>query len=277
MKNTWNKVAFALLAGSLLLTACDKDDVGELEGTVPQSSFTTSSKTVGLATEVTFTSTNTDALHYQWVFGDGTTGSGKVVTHVYKKSGTVKAQLITAYRGGTSFSAEQDIVLPQNIAFVKQLLTGSDSKTWILDNNVEAPIIVGTEGKPDEYDEGEKAGKLPDCQADDEYTFSADNTLTYDAKEETYVAAKQATSTPPSPAEPAFCGEPRSDTSGFTFGPAVGDGYAMLELQEAGAFIGVTNAPDLTYRIIDITDKSMVIRAGKPSGTVFQMKLVPKP
>lgn len=257
---------WVLIGSSLLSTACDKEDTGELEGAVPESSFTTTSKPAGLATEVTFTATNKDALHYQWVFDDGTVGSGPTVTHTYKKSGLVKPQLIAAYRGGTSVSAAQDLVLPQNTAFVRQLLTGSGSKTWVLDNAVDAPIIVGTEGKPDEYFPGAKAGGLPACQADDEYTFSSNNTFVYDAKAQTLVAGTS-----------GGCQAPRSGTSSFTFGPATGEGYAQLEFQRAGTFIGVTDAPDLTYRIIDITEKSMVIRAGKPTGTVFQMKMVPKP
>lgn len=277
MKNTWNKALYALLSSSLLLASCDKEDTGELEGAVPESSFTTTSKAAGLATEVTFTATNNDAVHYQWVFDDGTVGSGQTITHAYKKSGLVRPQLIAAYRGGTSVSAVQEIMLPQNTAFVKQLLTGSGSKTWMLDNSVEAPIVVGTEGKPDEYYQGAKAGELPACQADDEYTFSSANVYTYNAQAETYVAAKAATTAPPAPAVPAACSASRSGTSEFTFGPATGEGYAMLELKNAGAFIGVTDAPDLTYRIIDITATTMVIRAGKPSGTVFQMKLKAKP
>jgi hypothetical protein len=74
------------------------------------------------------------------------------------------------------------------------------------------------------------------------------------------------------------CAAPRSGTSEFTYGPSVGEGFAMIEFKTAGTFIGVTDAPDLTYRIIDITDRTMVLRAGKStSGVVFQMKFVAKP
>ncbi|RPD49312.1 PKD domain-containing protein [Hymenobacter sediminis] len=268
--------ALALLAAPLLFTSCDKDDDYELEGAVTQPTFTFSApKSVGLTTEVTFTSTGPDAFLYQWEFGDGTTATGKTVTHVYKKSGTVQARLLTSYRGGFSTSAPQDIALPQNVTFVKQLLTGTGSKTWILDNASDATITVGTEAKPTEYYAGGKAGDLPACQADDEFTFSSTDVYTYEAKTETYVAATPATAT--TPAVPAACGAPRSGTSDYTFGPAVGDGYAMIEFKKAGTFIGVTDAPDLTYRVIDITEKTLVLRAGKPNGTVFQMKLVAKP
>lgn len=266
MKNVRNKAAWLLLASPLLLASCKKNDTGELQGPVPTASFTTSSKTTGLITTVTFTSTSTDGFLYQWDFGDGTTGSGQTVTHDYKKGGTIKPVLTVAGRGGTAISAAQSIALPETITLVKQFLTGEASKTWMLDNTVEAPIIVGTEGNPGQYYNGAKAGQLPACQADDEYTFSAANIYTYDAKTGTVVAPAQT------------CDAPRSGTSDFTFGPATGQGYAMITLKKAGAFIGATDVPDLTYRIIDIDAKHMVLRGGSGanSGTVFQYKLVAK-
>lgn len=275
MKHIWNKVAYVLLASSIALTACDKDDQGELSGPMPVASFTTSApRVVGLTTEVTFTSTSTDAFLYQWDFGDGTIGSGQTVTHVYKTGGTIKTQLTVAGKGGTNISEQKDVVLPPIIDAVKQLLTGGSSKTWKLDRAAQATIVVGTEGNPSQYYAGADPNTLPLCQADDEFTFSNANVYTYDAKAETFVAAAAATAT--TPAIPAACSAPRSGTSDFTFGPATGNGYAMIEFKKAGTFIGVTDAPDLTYRIIDITENSMVIRAGRPSGTVFQMKLVTK-
>ncbi len=264
MSNIQNKAILALLGGSLFFASCKKNDTGALDGPLPTATFTTSSKTVGLTTEVTFTSTSSDAFLYRWDFGDGTSGVGQTVVHKYQKGGTVKAQLTTASKAGTTTSETKDVVLPDVTVLVKQLLTGTTSKTWMLNDTTAAPIIVGVEDSPGKYYNGAKAGELPRCQADDEYTFSADNIYTYDAKDATQVAPAQT------------CQAPRSGTSEFTFGPASGQGYAMIELKKAGAFIGVTDVPDQTYRIISITDKTMVLRAGKPSGTVFQFKLVAK-
>lgn len=264
MKNIWNKAAWMLLASPLLLASCEKNDTGELEGPVPTASFTTSARTTGLTTTVTFTSTSTDAFLYRWDFGDGTTGLGQTVTHAYNRGGVVKTVLTAAGRGGTTISDTTRVVLPEVLGLVKQLLTGPTSKTWILDNSVAAPIIVGTESNPGEYYNGAAAGQLPACQSDDEYTFSATNILTYDAKTGTQVAPAQT------------CQAPRSGTSDFTFGPSMGTGFAMIELRRAGAFIGVTDVPDQTYRIINITERTMVLRAGRPSGTVFQFKMVVK-
>lgn len=265
MKNTWNKAAWLLLASPILLASCDKNDTGELEGPKPTASFTTSAKTEGLTTKVTFTSTSTDGFLYRWDFGDGTSGTGQTVVHEYKKGGTLKATLTVAGRGGTAISAPMNVVLPDVTTLVKQLLTGTTSKTWILNNTVVAPIIVGTEGNPGQYYPGAAAGQLPACQADDEYTFSATNIYTYDAKTGTVVAQQGQT-----------CQAPRSDSTPFTYGAATGAGYAMITLQKAGSFIGATDVPDLTYRIIDITDKTMVLRGGGPNGTVFQYKMIAK-
>lgn len=263
MTNNRNIAAWTLLSGSLLFASCDKGDQGSLEGPKPEGSFTTTAKTVGLTTEVTFTATAQNAAFYSWEFGDGTSGTGQTVTHVYKSSGTVKPRLNLSGRGGYN-SVTQDLVLPSLLNSVKQLLTGATSKTWILDNTVQAPIIVGTESKPGEYFNGAEAGKLPACQADDEYTFSADNIYTYNAKTGTVVAPAQT------------CQAPRSDSTPFTYGAATGAGFAMITLQKAGTFIGATDVPDLTYRIIDITEKTMVLRGGGPGGTVFQYKLIAK-
>jgi hypothetical protein len=274
MKNTWNKAAWAVMVSPLLFTACKKDDRGELSGPMPQVSYTVSApKTVGLTSQVTFTSTSTDGFLYQWDFGDGTIGSGQTVTHTYQAGGTVKTRLTVSGRGGSG-TTTKDVVLPPVIDAVKLLLTGGGSKTWKLQSDTVKTITVGTESNSSQYYAGGTANSLPGCQADDEYTFSSSNIFTYDAKAETFVAEAPATAT--TPVVPAHCDAPRSGTSEFTFGPATGTGYAMLEFKKAGTFIAVTDAPDLTYRILSITANRMVLRAGKPSGTVFDIKLSAK-
>ena len=150
---------------------------------------------------------------------------------------------------------------------VKQLLTGGSSKTWLLDNAADKAIAVGpSDADPTSYYAGGPAGSLPACQADDEFTFSTANVYTYDAKGETFVAGS-----------PGSCQAPRSGSTPFAFGAAVGAGLAQFQLAKAGFFIGVTDAPDLTYRILSIDAQHMVLRAGSSSGSlVFTMKLVAK-
>ncbi|MBO0359607.1 PKD domain-containing protein [Hymenobacter sp. BT186] len=268
-----NKATLAVLAGALLLTACDKEDEGKLEGPKPESSFTASApRVVGLTSEVTFTSTSTspDAFLYQWDFGDGTIGSGKTVTHVYTQGGTFKVKLTTAGRAGTTVSATQDVVIASTLNLVNQLLTGGSSRTWMIDNAANAPITVGTEAAPATYFAGVAAGALPTCQSDDEYTFSTSNTFTYNAKAQTFSAAAG-----------YICTTPESGTSPFVFAPAVGTGLAQFTLSRAGAFIAATDASptERVYRILTIDSQKMTLRAGsgQNGGTVFTIKMVVKP
>lgn len=268
MTHIWNKTALALLAGTLLFTACDKDEDGKLEGPKPTVSFTSSApKVVGLTSEVTFTSTSSDAFLYQWDFGDGTIASGPTVTHVYTKGGTMKVRLTVAGRGGTTTSEVKEIVIASPLSIVNQLLTGGSSRTWKLDNSVAATIVVGpNDADPTSYYPGGAAGSLPACQADDEFTFSTGNVYTYDAKAETFVAGAT-----------GGCQAPRSRATPFTFGDATGAGVAQLTLGTAGSFIGVTDAPDRIYRILSIDNQHMVLRAGAPNaGVVFTIKMVVK-
>jgi PKD repeat protein len=267
MKHIWNKAAWALLVTPLLFTACDKDDTGSLEGPIPQGTFTTTSKSVGLTTEVTFTANAQDAFLYEWEFGDGTVGTGQTVTHAYTRGGTFKAQLIMAGRGGTGFSEQKEVVIPSTLSLVKQFLTNGSTRTWKLDNSAEAAIVVGpSDASPTGYYAGGAPGSLPACQADDEFTFSSADVYTYDAKAQTFVAGTT-----------GGCQAPRNTTSPFTFGAATGAGVAQFTLAKAGSFIGITDAPDLVYRIISIDNQKMVLRAGSSTAsTVFTMKLVVK-
>lgn len=152
---------------------------------------------------------------------------------------------------------------------IKRLLTGGSSKTWKLDNAADAVITVGTDAEPTKYYPGGAKNTLPDCQADDEYTFSTDNILSYDAKAQTLSVANNRT-----------CSAPETGTTPYTFGPAAGTGKAQLKLARKGAFIGPTDASveEQIYRIISIDDKHMVIRAGSGlnGGTVFDIKMVTK-
>ena len=151
---------------------------------------------------------------------------------------------------------------------IRLLLTGGSSKTWVLDNTVDAPIVVGTEAAPTAYFGGVLAGALPTCQSDDEFTFSSAGVYTYNAKAETFSA------------NGFSCQAPQSGTSPLVLGPAVGTGLAQFTLTRMGAFIGTTDASptERVYRILSIDAQRMLLRAGSGSagGTVFTFKLVAK-
>ena len=151
---------------------------------------------------------------------------------------------------------------------VKQLLTGGSSRTWKLDNSVAATIVVGpSDADPTGYYAGGAAGSLPACQADDEFTFTSGNVFQYNAKAETFVAGG------------GGCQAPRTNNTNFTFGAATGAGKAQFELAPAMPMpvIGVTDAPDRTYRILEIDNQHMLLRAGSSTASVvFTMKFVVK-
>lgn len=273
MKMYWTKAAWALVAAPLVFTACKKNDNGALDGPLPQPTFTFTTKQDGFNTIATFTNTTSysgpGTVQYEWDFGDGTTinSSSMTVTHTYTSGGTKQVQLLASARGGNGFSAKQTLTAPDASSIVKQYLTGGSSKTWKLDNSVGYTISVGPNDSDVKsyYPGNPVAGSLPGCQADDEYTFSSANVFTYDAKTETFVAGS-----------PGSCQAPRSGTSTFTFGSTT-SGLAQIDFAKSGTFIGVTDAPDLTYRIMSISNTNMVLRAGKTTASpVFEMKLIAK-
>jgi PKD repeat protein len=166
-----------------------------------------------------------------------------------------------------------EVKLKRNVALtladISQLLTGASGKTWRFDGAGGAnAIIVGTEGNPSQYFGG---GPLADCQLDDRYTFAPGNKLTYNAAGSTFNGGNIA---------PNYnCGDDRSFANlTYSFGATTGGVAGIATVQLPGTpiphFIGTTDVPDNTYRIIEITPTRMVLRAGNGSGTVFQFKLV---
>ena len=144
----------------------------------------------------------------------------------------------------------------------KRFLTGGSSRTWVLDNTVAATITVGTEDNPTRDFAGGVLGSLPDCQADDEYTFTDDNKFIYNANGQTFVAGDYA------------CEAPRDVATTYAFAPAVGTGLAQFTLSASTAFIGATDASaGRIYRILSIDDTHMLLRGGLPTEEVFTIKL----
>ena len=172
--------------------------------------------------------------------------------------------------GGVLLEMKFKKLVVLTLADIKNLLTGTTSKTWKLDNSPGAnAIIVGTEGNPSQYFAGGPLDAV--CQADDQYTFFATDKITYNANGATFNGGNIA---------PNYnCGSDRSYTNvNFTFNATTGGvaGLATLQLPllPPVQFIGTTDVPDNIYRIIEITPTKMVLRAGNGSGTVFQFKFV---
>ncbi|QKG55798.1 PKD domain-containing protein [Hymenobacter sp. BRD128] len=276
-----NNVTYSSPANSL--TSCQADDQFTFSGT--SASYTYESNG-GTYAGGTCGASQSSSGAFVYKPGGGVNGLGQIIL---QKAGTFigepvavtnltydiieASSTVLRLRGTLADGTKTEVTLVpfDAVTRVKQLLTNGTQKTWLLDNTSAAPIIVGTEDKPGQYYAGNTAGgQLPACQADDEFTFSAANVYTYDAKAETFVAGVNGAA--------GSCQAPRSDSTPFTFGPADGAGLAQFVLGKAGMFIGVTDAPDLTYRILAITDKTMLLRAGtgKNGAVVFTIKLVAK-
>jgi PKD domain len=173
--------------------------------------------------------------------------------------------------GGQRLEIKLKKVVVLTLADIKNLLTGGSTKNWKLDPTSGAnAIIVGTESNPSQYFGG---GALDGCQTDDVYTFAATDRVTYNANGATFNGGNIA---------PNYnCGADRSySNTTYTFGATTGGvaGLATLQLPSAppAIFIGTTDVPDNTYRIIEISATKMTLRAGNGSGTVFQFKFIPQ-
>ncbi len=171
--------------------------------------------------------------------------------------------------GGQRLEIKLKKVVVLTLADIKNLLTGGGSKGWKLDPTPGAnAIIVGTESNPSQFFGG---GALDGCQTDDVYTFSSTDKLTYNANGATFNGGNIA---------PNYnCGADRSyNNISYTFGATTGGvaGLATIKLPSLppALFIGTTDVPDDTYRIIEISAAKMVLRAGNGSGTVFQFKFI---
>jgi PKD repeat protein len=170
-------------------------------------------------------------------------------------------------RGTLSDGALLDVKLKKVVNLtLDQILAKLSAHPWKLDAADAAPIVVGIEASPTAYFAG---GPLADCQMDDEYSFSADKKISYNANGSTFIAP------------PYSCGEDLSyNNIDFTYGAVSGvAGIAQFRLPlTTNIFFGTTDSPNGVnlYRILEISDTKMIVRAGDGSGTIWTMKFIAK-
>jgi hypothetical protein len=276
MKIKFKLLSLQILLGSCFLItvqSCTKEK-GTL-GTPATASFTVT-PVAGKVNTYALSSTSTGAFSYQWESGDGSAakGGGPQDTVYFVKKGAYTAKLYAYGRGGFTVASQvinvaaDDPTSPLNNPIYQKLV----AHPWKFDpNDAAAAIIVGTEGNPGEYYPG---GPIADCQKDDIYTFEitslTSGTVKYDAKGSTFNGGNLA---------PNYsCNADRSYTAPITISTtADGAGIATITIPGANPparFIGVTDIPSNNFRIISITETSMVLRAGTKDGTVFQFKFI---
>lgn len=258
---------------SLFGFGCKEEDYASKLGTSAKASFKVT-KVQGKVNTYLLESTSENAYRYQWDFGlDEGPKLGETSTEAYFISkGTYNVKLYAYGEGGYDI-ATQSIVVDQddftptlnNPTF--QLLT---AHAWKLAPSF-GTVTVGTENNPAEYFAG---GDLADCQVDDDYTFEfVNNTfkLSYKANGQTFNGGN---------VDPNYnCGNDRSYESSFTFSTNVeGAGIATITItgNPPNRFIGVTDVSSNNYRIISISATEMILRSGKTSEVVHQMRFVAK-
>ncbi len=118
-KLTLNLLAILTVGFAAFLTSCTEDEETTKE---PVAGFTVESTTVPKAEAIVFTNTSTDAVSYQWSFGDGVTSTEESPTHTYTSTGAVTVTLIATGPGGKNQVS-------------KELTVGAESTTvYFIDN-----------------------------------------------------------------------------------------------------------------------------------------------
>lgn len=151
---------------------------------------------------------------------------------------------------------------------IRLFLTGGSSKTWRLDSTSNAnSIVAGTEANPTLYYAG---GALAPCQKDDWYTFTNTDSVTVKCNGSTL-----------QPTQGYTCGNDESFKTKFTYGPVTGGvaGAAQIGLTPnlPSQWIGILDrSPENVYRILEISNSTMLLRSGNGTGNVHTMKFVVK-
>ena len=124
---TIRKISLAVLLISLFVGGCKKDQSSACI------SFSTSTPLINQ--NITFTDCASGATSAAWTFGDGTTGSGTVTSHVYYSVGTYAVTLISTNSSGQSATTTKTIV-------VKALPTATISYNFCGYSGVNAYVLA---------------------------------------------------------------------------------------------------------------------------------------
>ncbi len=92
---------------------------------------------------VTFTASPIGASLYTWDFGDGSTGTGETLTHLYEGPGDYSVRLEVTSGAGT-----QEVTQTVNVGNTRITLFGSDLQAWVRKNGGDANWRLGNDGSP---------------------------------------------------------------------------------------------------------------------------------
>ncbi len=202
---------------------------------------------------VTFTNTSSYSTAYSWNFGDGATSTEENPVHTYATDGNFTVVLTATNDLGTS-TKSVDILLSSAV-LTDEVLQGGPWKIRVAPNSIYVGPGMGDPSwwqTPVGFLDGSAVGTTDDwsCMVDDEFTFVAGGTFTYDTKGSTrndgYFGGTNGCITD---AEIAASGENGAkfgsalgaDAHTYTFTPATAESRAIIELTNSAtraAFIG---------------------------------------
>ncbi len=224
-------------------------DEPPIPGNQPAASFTYTVDGRTLA----FTNTSNYATSYSWDFGDGSTSTEESPTHTYATDGSFTITL-TATNDLGSNTRSVDVLLSSSV-LTDEVLQGAPWKVRVAPNSIYVGPGMGDPSwwqTPVGFLDGSQVGTTDDwsCMVDDEFTFVAGGTFTYDTKGSTrndgYFGGTNGCITD---AEIAASGENGAkfgsalgaDAHTYVFTPATGGARAIIELTNSAtraAFIG---------------------------------------
>lgn len=105
-----------------------------------------SSRQVDVGEEVTFQNASSSAETLEWRFGDGTSGTGEVVTHAYREPGEYTVTLIASGDGGEKAEASTEVTVIGSERTVRVLATSINLRQG---PGVDEPVSASLDGIDD--------------------------------------------------------------------------------------------------------------------------------
>ena len=181
MKNT----LLNLLLVSLLFAACEPEVDEKVSLGVAPSSVSFDFTDIGENT-FRFMNTTPETFIHQWDFDNGLTAEGEEVEMQFSSEGTYNVTL-KAFNDGGFASTTREVVVAESLGVpctpgsVYESLTDCSSRVWTLDDGAGA-FFVGPNANETWWESGEDEAAARPCAWNDEWIFSADGTMEYDAK-----------------------------------------------------------------------------------------------
>ncbi len=256
MKNIF-LIAIAVAA---ILSSCKKDEP-VLSGNSSQSEFDyTVSRfpggdTLPFSSKVVFTNKSVGAFGWLWDFGDASQSVLENPEHVFGTGSSFVVRLTSLGKAGNNTSSKS-ITLSSPCDFQPfSLLTACGNKKWSLSPENDAIRVING---------SDTVSSAPaSCQGDDLYTFSANGSMNYDSKGQSYVNGS--------------CISPKANASKFWMLQNEG-GNPMIVLDDVAAgnsFLGRTDGVvGNRYEVLSISADAFKVKASLADGRNVVMKFV---